>query len=377
MAEDSVLAGMVKDLAALGIADFEKASALVETIILRWCGVADTVAMELGRGAYANGAHLAALEAWNDTPFVQTGSVMPRADAGAILQEQWDVFSRNIAVRLILQTEVGRQLFPEIQLVGGDFLSFATQPDSSEMLARLKANEPEGQLARLSYWHAGLRVLDTVYGSFSDVTESAYRANVEAILKGEGIDLDYYALITARIGSEGDDGVITQSMSGGIYVPNGRVAGVVLGGSGNDEFNLGDGRQIVYYGKGQGNDRVYVSPFTALWHQSTPRVEIRLADLGAGDVSFQHAASNPLDLIVTIVATGETLTLVGALAANTKGVSAIVFGDGMTIPFSEALPPAILMGGDGSEVLVQGDGVAELDGGAGNDILMGGDGTTV
>lgn len=370
MAEDAILKSSVEKLAGFSIADLAKVSALVEQIILRWCGVTDGIATDFSRGAFVNGGQLAALEAWNDTPFLQNNLPSPRVDAGAILSEQWDLLHRNIAVRLIAQTPLGQQLFPEIQLVGGDFLSFTTQPTSSEMLARLQANQPSGMLERVAYWHAGLRVLDTVYGSFPDVNEATYRANVENLLKSQGIDLGYYALITARVGGEAGDGITTQSQGGGIYSSVNadaatRAPCVVVGGPGDDNIRLGAGKQIVYYGRAQGNDLVQ------LGLNSLSHVEVRLADLGMHDVSFGRSATNAADLVITVLATGETLTLTNAFSVWAAAEGSIVFDDGTTWPLSEVTVPGALRGGIGSDVLVQTAGASELNGGVGDDILIG------
>lgn len=389
-----MLRSMVEDLAGFGIADFGKASAQIEKIILRWCGVADDRATDRGRGIYANGAHIAVLDAWNDTRFIQWNAYNPYPEAGAILEDQWDLLARDIAARLIIQTQVGQQLFPEIKLVGGDFLSFANQPNSTEMLARLKANEPAGLLDRLTYWHAGLRVLDTVYGSFPDVDEVTYRANVEATLKAEGIDLGYYSLLTARIGGDGDDGVLTQTVQGNVYYvgnrnpgsdggyltniekwgPEGKIDSVAVGGSGDDEILLGCGKQIVYYGKGQGNDLVKISINKSYLWFSELRVEVRLGELNLAEVSFQRSTIQSSDLSMTILSTGETLTLTNAFNEYGRPNGIVVFGDGTSLSFSEAVTAADggFRGGNGADFLVQGPGIDELNGGPGDDVLIGG-----
>ncbi len=389
MSRDPELTSLVQELADLQVQDFARVSPLVEQIIARWYGVSDDIDTELGRGLFANGQHVAVMEARNDTPFAQHSGPNPRPYAGGITEDQWDVYHRNVAVRLLAQTTVGQTLFPEISLGLGVFLNLEPTAQSTTLLERLRDNAPSGDMAdQVAYWHAGLRVLDTIYGGFGDVDEATYRANAEAMIQAEGIDLGYFDLIQARISGEEGDGIVTQSAPGRYYVApggfnldgdlgNGKYAGVVVSGGGDDEIQLGAGKQILYYGAGDGNDTVAVAPFLYQGWQAEPRVEIRLADLNISDVSFAPVAGSSSDLVVTINSTGETLTLVNAFVGNGIATGSFVFANGDILDFNVAITPVPFDGSAESQILTQGGAVNDpIDGGAGDDFLIGGAGVT-
>ena len=335
---DPHLKAMVETFSANTIADLAKVSAQSEEIILRWHGVDDSKEAAFGRGAYVNGEHLGVLEATSDTPFAQHSGPNPRPYAGAILEDQWDVYFRDVSVRLLLQTDLGQQLFPEMSFEAGAFLLLEEGTTSTTMLERLADNAPVNFFENFAFWHAGLRVLDTVYGSFADVDEETYRANVEGILQAEGIDLDYFGLITAQLGGDGDDGLVTRSVRGNLYY-NGheKYDSVAIGGAGDDEIKLGGEKQIIYWGEGQGNDLVHLSPFMYNGWNFTPRVEIRLKDIDPAELVAERLPENENDLRLTIESTGETLIIVNAFsnAAGLRG--SFVMPSGEKIDFRDFL----------------------------------------
>lgn len=391
MAEDPVLKKLVQDFTALGVADMTAITAAVDEIMLRWHGVTDDVDTALGRGAYASGEHVGIVEALFDLDFEQWSGPMPRPYAGAIMEDYWDVYHRNIAVGLIAQTELGQQLFPEISYKSG-MLSLEESASSAQMLSRLAANAPDGHLDKIAYWHAALRMLDTVYGSFGDTDDASYRQTVNELLEDQGLYLTYFELITARIGGDGADGILTQSVAGGQYFDGNRekYASVVHGGRGDDEIVLGGGKQILYWGTGQGDDNVTLSPISYLGWEFTPAVEIRMPELSSEDVEITHASDGSRDLIISVKATGERLTVQNAIDVFEKSLIArdrspydykpnlkvnLIFSDSEPVDIKTVigtLPPS-----SGDDTIFQKTtGLSTLDGGAGNDTLVGSKGVT-
>ncbi|MEM1346743.1 MAG: hypothetical protein AAGI34_19475, partial [Pseudomonadota bacterium] len=217
MAEDGVLAALVADLAALPVGALTEVSPRIEAILSRWAGVDQDVATDLSRGEFASARHVAVTEATTDTPFSQVGQPNPRPNAGATIEDEWDVLHRNLTAELMAQTEAGQALFPEIGFEGGPLLTLAPGAEASAMIARLTAASPADPLDKIAHWHAGLRILDGISSGFADLDKASYRAAAEAALQADGLDLTYLSLLTARIGGDEADGLLSQSVNGNLY----------------------------------------------------------------------------------------------------------------------------------------------------------------
>lgn len=384
IASDPVLRQLVEEFTNLTSDQFGEVSGRVEQIILRWHGVDSDIETAFGRSAFASATHVAVLESVRDTPFNQVFDDVfgqsPRPDAGSVLETQYARYHRDVAARLILQTDFGRELFPEIEFFGGDFIDLASDASSAEILARLELNAPEGVLDKLPFWHATLRLLDTVFGSFSDVSETQYINNVEDLLQREGLDFSYAALITAYIGTEGEDGIIVPVGNGGRSFSGRNTAtieSVIIGGEGDDEIRTGVGEQIVYYGEGQGNDLITIPNFR---QDGPPQTTIRLVDLNFSDVSFERGLTGPLDFTLTIISTGETLTIANAFAQNSgRPAGVFEFADGAIFNFETIFAGAETQGGDGADIIFESpeSAGAPINGGEGNDLLIGAEGVSI
>ncbi len=381
IATDQGLRELVEQFDQLGLDQLDEVSGLAEQIILRWHGVDADIATAFSRTPNANAAHVAVIESISDTPFRQSLSEGPRPQAGTVLEEQFEQYHRLITTRLLLQTELGQQLFPELSLIGTDFVILGDERDSSVILERLEANAPEAVLESLPYWHAALRVLDTVFGSFEDVDEVSYISNVEDLLARQGIDISYAELIVAYVGTQNDDGIIVSRGLGGrsLRDENGSdISSVIFGGGGDDVIRAGNGQQIIYYGEGQGNDTLQLPNFTPQSLGSEP-TEVRIPDLELDDLSFQRGSDSPTDLTLTIVSTGETLTIQNAFNRATGAPAAVfVLDGGIRLDFEAALSLASSTGTSLSDIIIEGDFDSDqpLNGGAGNDLLVGQEGLT-
>jgi trimeric autotransporter adhesin len=142
-------------------------------------------------------------------------------------------------------------------------------------------------------------------------------------------------------------------------------------GAGNDTVNdLLGGNDRYYWGAGDGNDTVTdlgtATDINKLYLKNLYQDSVSLVRLGA-------------DLKITILATGELLTIAGQFSfggsnAPTSGVESIIFADGQELARSDLLliaPIAGTGGTDGDDGMYGLPGTAEtLSGGSGNDTYL-------
>jgi len=376
MAEDPGLRALVEQVTAFDVADLSKLSPLVDEILWRWTGVSESTTA-FSRGRYADGRDVEVIEAFSDTPFAQWSGSSPRPFGGAALAEQYDIIHRNVAAQLFAQSTIGQNLFPEITYEQNQFLVLAEGTNSTDLLQRLVDNAPADWSGKIAHFHAGLRLLDTIYKSFDDVKAAnddgaGYRSAVEALLLADGFDLEYLELITAQIGGDGNDSLLTQSVPGNQYE---RHTHVVTTGAGDDEVYFGGGKAIGYWGEGQGNDAIFITPFEYAIYNAEPRVEIRLPDLTQADISIELGEGWSQDVILRITATGETLTIRDYLLQERASSAAFVFSDGVILYIDDAIAGVAETGTGGDDRLLQVTGTT-LDGGTGDDLLLGSDEAT-
>jgi Ca2+-binding RTX toxin-like protein len=373
-AEDPTLKELLRDFAAVSPSDVSSVMSKVDRIIQHWAG-ADDVAVN-SRGAYADARHMAVYEALTDTVFLQAGDRIPLPYAGAEVEEDYQLYLRNAAARLFMQTDTGKALIPELSVDDGFFLNLVDGTSSATLLARLADKAPAGEIDRIGYWNTIFRVLDAVYESFADVNAAgdggaAYKASVQELLSAQGIDLTYQEIVNAQVGSAGDDRFVTKSVWFRISELS---ACLVVGGAGNDDIRLGGRQQIIYWGAGQGNDVVVGAPLSYAGFDLTPRIQFRLSGLSADDITIARGPEAlSSDVVITITATGETLTLRDAVNVATLQ-NALVFDDGTSVSIFEATPEASLIplqATDGDDRLEDLLGQNRLNGGAGNDVLIG------
>lgn len=380
MAENSSLRSLVEEFSNLTIQDLGRVTSLTTEILYEWAG-ASQIHFE-SRGRFADARQVAVMEAFSDTPFAQWFGTSPRPQAGAVLMDQYTAVSQSVAAKLIAQTAIGQQLLPELSFQYGNFLILEENVDSSVVLQRLTDNVPANTIDALAYLQAGIRLLDMIYLSFADVEAAAdngagYFAAVEAILSASNIQLTYNQLLGAQIGSSGDDQFLTDSSrQQGFFAET----PVIVGGEGDDEIVLGAFGQIVFWGLNQGSDTIELNPFESQNFELTPRVTIQLDQLNRTDVTI--GLSDTLfdkALTITINATGETLSLNGAISGFDQASGQIVFADGEVLDFSELVDLVASLaatGTTGNDTLVELTPGFVLDGGAGDDVLIGGSGDT-
>ncbi|MEM8652714.1 MAG: hypothetical protein AAGF54_19470, partial [Pseudomonadota bacterium] len=228
-------------------------------------------------------------EAHRDTPFKQKIWPNPTPAAGAWIGEWYKHQLRNYFFALFAQTRLGQELFPGFTFTALVFVNIDTNSDSKELLARLENFAPEEWSQRLKHYRAGLLYLDRVYLSFKDVKLEndkgrKYRKRAQTLLRKNGIQVKYRDFITANMGADKAEHIITHSRnSTGRY--NGRLP-VTLTGRGDDTIRLGGKQQHVIWGDGQGTDRLDMSRFEQSKFVSIPVLDLEIFDTDEDDVSW-------------------------------------------------------------------------------------------
>ncbi|MCP4979037.1 MAG: tandem-95 repeat protein, partial [Gammaproteobacteria bacterium] len=130
---------------------------------------------------------------------------------------------------------------------------------------------------------------------------------------------------------------------------------------GNDRIEGGNGADTYLFGYGSGNDTVLDE--SATFSDAIDRVQFG-AGIAQGDVSFSNIGD---DLVVTLISSGETLTLERYLGGNHYyHIEELVFEDDSVL--SRADVQQILVGGQGTT----GDDI--ITGTNGDDLILGGEG---
>jgi Ca2+-binding RTX toxin-like protein len=144
------------------------------------------------------------------------------------------------------------------------------------------------------------------------------------------------------------------------------------GGAGDDLLQGGDGSDTYVFGPGYGHDVIQESVDNVLLGDDDTlefSPGMTLADLGF--------SRNGDDLIVTAVATGDTMTIQGQFNWSSgytwHDVENFVFSDGSSLTWQQ-VQQIILTGTPGDDVMIGFETGDTLAGGAGNDLLQGGGG---
>ncbi|NCC30651.1 MAG: hypothetical protein EOM24_01360, partial [Chloroflexia bacterium] len=148
---------------------------------------------------------------------------------------------------------------------------------------------------------------------------------------------------------------------------------VIVGNAGDDVLRGLSGSDTYRFGRGDGHDTIIEDSWNAA---DVDRIEIK-AGVAPSDVHLTRVRDpknwwNVDDLVLTIVDTGETITVKKHFVAGHRhAIEEIVFADG-TVWNTEVIRSRVLIGGDGDDELLgfnNRDNV--IAGGAGNDTLIG------
>lgn len=111
---DPVLKKMVSGLSAQTsdelILGASKTDAAIESLFLRW-GQVQSV-QPYSRGWFIDGRILTLLEKMNGKDIYSTTDLTPLLQRALVLKEEWRTLYRGLRARLLLQTDVGRKIFP-------------------------------------------------------------------------------------------------------------------------------------------------------------------------------------------------------------------------------------------------------------------------
>jgi Ca2+-binding RTX toxin-like protein len=147
---------------------------------------------------------------------------------------------------------------------------------------------------------------------------------------------------------------------------------VLDGGAGSDALHGLAGNDLYLFGRGDGRDIVYDDDTTP---GNVDAIRLR-EGVAPADVTLSRDPRNTLDLVLSIDATGDTLTAKNWFAHARYRVEQVRFADG-TLWDASLLALAALLGTPGADVISGQDTADTLRGLAGSDTLYGGGGDDV
>jgi len=387
--------------------------ALLTQIIYYWAGVQDIdpysrASRMIYGNAIGDARRLEALEAFMGSKWVgiwcwNEPDPNPHGRAAPILLKAWDDLKAFVYGQLMAQSHL-KGLFQfirfgwddDIQSVVGDMSDVA-----AVLGAKIEDDRDEGQelLGEFVRSLRGLGITSVVDMSGfkslltplgSDVVQTlevALLGWVDSITPTQGDDVLHGSKFDDIIdGNGGNDRIYGR---GGNDVLIGGAGNDLLdGGPGNDELRGGPDSDTYRFGRGDGHDTIIEDSWNAA---DVDRIELK-AGVTAENVHLKRVRDpknwwNVDDLVLTIVDTGETITVKKHFnESNRHAIEEIVFADG-TVWDAEEIRSRVLIGGDGDDelygfnnrdnVIAGGEGNDTLIGSNGNDTLIAGPGNDV
>ena len=372
MSEDQALQTQVVGIATMTAADAHLYAQAIEDMMVRWHRAED--ASVDGRGNYANGQHLAVMEALfgsnYDNQFVLNTTSNPRPVAGTRLEESFTDYQSNVAARMLAQTDLGAQIFPELGYYSAAFLEVAEGTSVTMVLGRMAGFAPADSWDALSFWKGMALVLNAVRDQFTEA--DGFETAVNDFMTAQGIGFTFDQILNAYIGDEGGSILL-----GRATLPNDEGGGwfgvndFYISGEGDDTFIDLGGMNTIVYGEGRGNDTVEIPRYK--------EIVVQLVDLTADDITVSISDSIQSTLTITVNSTGETLTFTQIQSFdNPEAVGShvtVVFGDGAVVNLNAlVLGIELEIATDGNDTLTGTIIDDVLDGGLGDDSLDGGRG---
>ena len=375
MTGDATLLSMVNGFAGNSSASVGTLRGQVEDILYRWAGVDGVAATAIGTGGFDT-RKLAFLEKYVGI------QLMPRGSGGAVqtanlaqVEALWSHEFNQISFKLLVQGPLAAKFTGLTYYETHDLLRAGNADTISTILSGFLDDMPAGVAAAADYWADWGPLLGAFAGvvmrtSGVDVGRDYFFAelvkavdirslplNLETLAAGLAIDGLKIGGVSALTRTASDSGTLTYySETGSQHF---------VGGSGQDAYVFGHaiGNAVINDSEGgQSGDR------------------IRFAFLTPDDVTMARDGN---DLLITVIATGETVRVVGQYApvvpqgvdiflSSNKGVEDIQFADG-TIYENSDMAVAVGKGTSGNDQLTGTMHSDVLQGLAGDDILMGGD----
>ncbi|MBF0425100.1 MAG: calcium-binding protein [Magnetococcales bacterium] len=354
MSQDPTLKEMVKQFAALDLSQSSQFASLADNILLRWAGT-DTIAAN-SRGNYFDARKLTALERFFAQPYLQQGNPNPGPTTTADLNQAWTNF-RDIYLPRLVVLGPAASLFPLAQV--DLYNDTITLPDGlNGILSAASATEPEGLSARLNYWHDRAVVLGML-APLTGVSASALQTALDQKFAGTELGFVHGQFLTPFVVGTSDADTLTATDPAG---------NAFIGSTGDDTLIGGNGADRYYFNLGDGKDTIT---------ENSTSGAVDTLFLGAGvapsDVSL---ANDQVNLIMTIGANGDQITLTNWMLGSQYQIEQVAFADG-TVWNAQTLfeKNNTVMGTDGADLIPGTSRFEAFYGGAGDDTLGGGYGT--
>ncbi|MEM0929729.1 MAG: calcium-binding protein, partial [Pseudomonadota bacterium] len=375
MSEDAALLAQVQAFDQLATNDLSVLKQSAEDVLYAWAGV-DTVAADPIGGNGFDARKLAFLEAFSGQEIAPRDPVTGAVSTAGLteLENSWADTLENLTLRLVIQSSAlpafddmtYREDIDTVVMGGADTLKLAYEA----ILGGL-STDPATALAEWEAWGELLRAVQDGSRRFDNniVRSDFAAAQLQAAILSTGTSLDLATLAPALgIGNLtiGTDAAETLVQNGG---------GTIFSGLGDGDIARGRSGQDVY---------LIESGFGALTIDDEEAKKsgdrIRFVDLNRADVS---AARVGADLVLTVDATGDTVTVLGQFAdvvplssdviiSNNRGVEEIQFADGTVMELPD-IAIAVGEGTAGDDVMQGSMHTDVFQGREGNDLLMGGD----
>lgn len=247
-------------------------------------------------------------------------------------------------------------------------LSFGRSADGRDLIITINGNTQDSLTIEDQFYSQNVRWIEKF--EFSDTTVLTYAqvkdlANPGGIMEGDGN-------ANTLTGNEGDNliyghgGNDTLTGNGGNdYLDGGAGNDTLLGGTGNDTF---------YYTSGYGNDIIQKTSVPSTSQLNNDTVFI---DLLPSEITLYRADTTQgrIDLVFTVTATGETLTLDDMYARNsfwTYGIQNVKFADDTLWTHDSIRPMYIAMNTtSGNDTTLGFESNDEFFASAGNDSISG------
>jgi Ca2+-binding RTX toxin-like protein len=370
MSEDAALLAQVQTFDALATSDLSVLKQAAEAILYAWAGVDGVVADPIGTNGF-DARKLAFLESFSGQEIAPRDPVTGAVSTSGIneLEASWADTLESLTLRLVVQSS-SLPAFADMTYRGDLDLIVMGSADTlkqaySAILSGLSV-DPAAALGEWEAWGELLRAIQDGSRRFDNniVRDDFAAAQLLAAIAESGTNFDLSALAPAlgisnlKIGTAESE-TLTQVGGGTIFSGLGD-GDIARGRTGQDVYLLESGFGDVVIDDEEGG-------------QSGDR--IRFVDLDRADVTASRVGD---DLVLTVIASGDTVTVLGQFAdvvplssdvfvSNNRGVEEIQFADGTVME----LPDIAIAVGD--DVLVGTMHTDVFQGGAGNDLLVGGD----
>ena len=375
MTGDATLLSLVNGFAGNTGASIGTLRGQVESILYRWAGVDGVAATAIGANGF-NRRKLAFLEKYVGIQLMQRdGNGVPIANNLAEVEALWRNEVNQLSFKLIAQGPKAAQFAGLTYLESADQLRAAGANTVSTILATFLDQMPTGAAAAQTYWNDWGPLLGAFAGSVMrssgiDVGRDYFFGELVKAIDSRTLPLTLQQLATGLA----IDGLKIGSGSTLTRTANDSGTLTYFATSGSQQFTGGVGQDAYVFGRTIGH--AVITDIDTVEQGD----RIRFAFLNPSDVMM---ARDGHDLLITVIATGETVRVVGQFApvvalkadyllSSNKGVEDIQFANGTILETSD-IAIAVGKGTAGADTLTGTMHSDVLQGLTGNDLLMGGD----